>query len=103
MKNFIELVNQNVPQGVEPRFLYFCPECNASEGLPFSTQYIFTNFLLDAESTEHDTLPNDDPLYVLTVLIKLMVSNKPVRFDEEFLRRFSLDGFLKCKLSNEND
>lgn len=99
----ISEIRENVPKNVHERFLYLVPDCRSSfQKMPFSSQFLVQAFSRCQNRKDHHTLNNDEPVKLVEIQTMFMLLSREVRFDQNFLVRNGLDGFLKLPMSKEN-
>ena len=91
-----------MPKKVQERFLYLVPDCRSSiQKLPFSSQFLVQAFSRCQNRKDHHTLNNDEPVKLVEIQTMFMLLSREVRFDQSFLSRNELDGYLKLPMSKE--
>jgi hypothetical protein len=99
-----DIIN-NIPAGVNSHKLYLIPEIKANACLPqfpISSSFLLQALMRGQNRKEHPTLDNSDPVKMLEIQLMFNKLNCMVNFNESFLSKYCLDGFLRVPLSEES-
>ena len=69
---------------------------------PFSASFLLTSFARAQKRTAHETLDNSDPCKLVEIQTMFIQLNKNIIYDEKFLIRNGLDGYLRVPMTPEN-
>lgn len=85
---------------LQPVFLYLVPEpCeNGKFGLPFDSSYLLSCFARGMQRDDYKSMPNDNPVKVFEIMLTFLQLNRGLKFDQGFLDKHGLDGYLELPL-----
>jgi hypothetical protein len=84
--------------------LYLIPSLEVAHqfsNYPFSINMLAQVFSWGQSRKDHETLDNSDPVKMVEVQCMFMKFNEGVVYDDAFLRRNGLDGYLRVPMSIE--
>mmetsp|Transcript_7299 Transcript_7299/g.10284 ORF Transcript_7299/g.10284 Transcript_7299/m.10284 type:complete len:109 (+) Transcript_7299:2218-2544(+) len=74
---------------------------NRINGFPFSENFVTQIYAWGQARTDHQTLSNEDPHQMVDVQTMFLRMNKYLFFNDTFLCKHQMDGFLRVQMSVE--
>lgn len=106
IKRAVDDIKKNLKGNIIVKKLYLIPEVPSDKTsrlaeLPFSENFIFQMYAWGQQRTDHETLDNSDPHNMIEIQTMFLKMARGVVFDDGFLVKHELDGFLRVPMSVE--
>ena len=107
IKRAVDDIRKLITGRVNIKKLYMIPEVPADKAsrvnfLPYPENFICQFFAWGQQRTDHETLDADDPHNMLEVQLMFLRMSRNEVFNDSFLRKHQIDGFLRVPMSVES-